>query len=318
MADMAGQTVSIEKHTLPLDVPEIFWNSCEGMMVIDGQRRIVAMNPALEQLTGYRSQDLTDESDCAALFACRDRHGCPLVKRPEECGGLKAILQMEPVRGEEYTIRTVTGRRVFIEASYTPVQLPGRPVWALVVLRDAAQKRRRQLLLARQAMTDPLTGLPNRIAFRNAAEREIKRARRFLRSLAIAMADLDRFKLYNDTHGHLEGDQMLKTVARLLKGGRRASDLVTRFGGDEFALLLPDTDVAGAEVVTERLRMAVAQLSCADRERLQALPSKPVTLSVGVAIFPGDGDIWQKLLGEADKRLYAAKHHGGNQVIGPE
>lgn len=154
-----------------MPVPEILWLSCDGMMVIDEHRRIVAMNPALERLTGHQAPHVVGKSVCGVLYDCHDLQGCPLMDRPGECPGLRAMARFEPVPEARYTILTAAGTRRTVSASYTPVQLkPGRPIWALVVMRDITRQHRREQALARLAMTDPLTALANRTAFRRAGK----------------------------------------------------------------------------------------------------------------------------------------------------
>lgn len=299
-------------------LPELLWQACDAMMVIDERRRILAVNPAMEQLTGRKKDDLVGRAECGIAFACQDLQGCSLAEHPWECPGLRAMRNFEPVRGAEYVLQIPPGKKRIVSSSYTPIQMPGRPVWALVILRDISQQKLREMRLVAQAKTDPLTALPNRTAFMENLRKELKRADRHGRPLAVAMADVDNFKEHNDRFGHLAGDDLLKSLARLLHIGRRLPDLVARYGGDEFVLLLPETDAAGAMVVAERFCNTVAHFPFPQREAAGALPPlKPIGISVGVAVFPADGGVPQQLLLCADKRLYEAKHLGGNRAVGP-
>ncbi|GEM_PF-6289713 len=162
--------------------------------------------------------------------------------------------------------------------------------------------------LLRQATMDLLTGLPNRASFLRSLPEHLARARRVPAPCAIAMADLDGFKTYNDRYGHHAGDALLAAIAGQLAAGHRGADLVARFGGDEFVLCIPDADGATAMAAAERLRKIVAEMAPAD---------PPVTISFGVAVCPDDGQAVEALLAKADERLYAAKRRGGNRVVGP-
>jgi diguanylate cyclase (GGDEF)-like protein len=157
--------------------------------------------------------------------------------------------------------------------------------------------------LRRIASHDPLTQLPNRRAFESTLRRELRRVDRTRTPLALLLMDLDEFKRLNDDHGHAAGDEGLREVARALVRTVRGSDHVFRWGGDEFAALLPDTDVAGAATMVERLRTAVADLET---------PGADLALSVGVAVHaPGDPLDEDALLSRADAAMYAAKRERG-------
>ncbi len=163
--------------------------------------------------------------------------------------------------------------------------------------------------LRRQATTDPLTGLGNRRQFFKEAGREIKRARRYGQPLSLVAIDLDHFKLVNDRHGHQAGDQVLVQVARAGRDTVRDTDLLARLGGEEFAVLLPETSLNQALVMAERLRQALAGVSVQDRNRKTS-----ITASLGVAQLGDDTATVDDLLNAADRRLYRAKELGRNRV----
>jgi len=154
------------------------------------------------------------------------------------------------------------------------------------------------------AYRDALTGLYNHRYFQEQLAHEVERAQRYGHQLAVLMLDVDRFKQVNDTYGHLMGDTLLNYVARLISAKVRSSDVAARYGGDEFAVVLPETDQAKAIAVAEKLRKAVSS----DRHWQGALLGNlGVGICFGVASFPDDGRTADDLLVCADRRLYAAK-----------
>ncbi|RME41138.1 MAG: diguanylate cyclase, partial [Deltaproteobacteria bacterium] len=160
--------------------------------------------------------------------------------------------------------------------------------------------------------TDELTGLANRRHFQLILKREAAQAQRFHSHFSLIMADIDHFKTYNDTHGHLKGDIVLKRVADILLQNTRGIDLVGRFGGEEFVILLPKTDKAGALAAAEKLRDQIASENFPGAEHSQ--PDGRLTLSLGVAEYPGDSTDIYELLDLADRALYRAKEKGRNRV----
>ncbi len=162
-----------------------------------------------------------------------------------------------------------------------------------IVLRD---NRRLYKQMEQQAVTDSLTGLYNRHFFNEALQREIKRADRYGYPLTILMMDVDNFKAYNDLHGHLKGDVLLKEIAAQIKSHVRASDLLARFGGDEFVLILPETDINQAQAIIKKLDAAVSETFSRDR----------LGISIGSALLQPDMTP-QSLLAEADRSLYRIK-----------
>lgn len=164
-------------------------------------------------------------------------------------------------------------------------------------------------IVKRQAVTDELTGLANRRSFRESLDTELLRAERFGSGLAVIVADLDDFKEVNDRFGHKTGDEVLRAFAEVLQGRIRTIDVAARIGGEEFAILLPQTDAPGAEALAENLRSAVAEL------RIPVGTDEiSLTSSFGVAAFPETQGA-EELMTAADLALYSAKRAGKDQVV---
>ena len=164
---------------------------------------------------------------------------------------------------------------------------------------------------ARLAVTDGLTGLFNHKRFQEGLAAEVGRATRYGHPLSLVLADIDHFKFFNDAHGHQAGDALLRNIASLFKAAARQYDLVARYGGDEFAFLLPQTDKRQATLLAERLCRIVERSSWEGEE---AVPGGKLTLSLGVASFPDDAGQASELVERTDQALYRAKKLGRNQV----
>jgi len=162
----------------------------------------------------------------------------------------------------------------------------------------------------RLSITDGLTGLWNRRQFDIRCVEELDRAGRFQERFAIALCDIDSFKLINDVHGHLTGDAVLVEIARRLVENTRGVDLVARYGGEEFGLVLPRTERSGALRAAEHVRSVVAATPV-----VTEVGAIPVSVSVGVACHPDDGATIQAVLAAADAALYEAKRTGKNRVV---
>jgi len=162
------------------------------------------------------------------------------------------------------------------------------------------------------SITDSLTGLFNRRYFEDRFFEELQRSKRHNLSFSLAMIDIDDFKLFNDTEGHLAGDDVLKAVSNVAKECLRVIDVIARFGGEEFAVIMPQTSKEEAFLVAERIRTEV-------KERIlrtwDAYPREHLTVSVGIATFPFDGEDRKELLRNADKALYRAKMEGKDKIV---
>ena len=179
----------------------------------------------------------------------------------------------------------------------------------LLVMNDITERKALEGELRRLANTDMLTGIANRRSFMESLRREIMRARRYGRPLSLLMLDVDHFKRINDTHGHPCGDEVLKKLAVTVRETLRDSDLFGRIGGEEFAVALPETPLAGALQNAERVRAEVgrAVVSFGGREIRFAV-------SIGAAALADGGEDMEGLFSRVDAALYRAKEGGRNRV----
>jgi len=187
------------------------------------------------------------------------------------------------------------------------VNLTGLYLLAYVGASVGREQRRARDAAIRMSTVDALTGLYNRSFFFTALEREIARGDRSGRAFCLVMLDLDDLKSVNDRYGHVAGDQVLRNVADIVRGGVRKIDVAARYGGDEFVALLPETDPTGGWVLAEKIRLTVAEQGFAGAE------PQP-TVSVGVVSYPADGRSADALLVSADRAMYASKRGGKNRV----
>jgi diguanylate cyclase (GGDEF)-like protein len=182
----------------------------------------------------------------------------------------------------------------------------------VIAIQAAQAVLRAQLFeqMEKMAITDGLTGLLNRRAFQTRADQALAQARRYKHKCSFIIADIDHFKAVNDTYGHAIGDLVLKEVARIIKDKARDTDTVARFGGEEFAVAMPETDLQGAEVIAERIRGAVMQAVFHSE-----LGPLKLTVSLGIATYPDHGEQTEVVVDLADQCLYHAKRHGRNQCV---
>jgi diguanylate cyclase (GGDEF)-like protein len=176
--------------------------------------------------------------------------------------------------------------------------------WASMAL----ENQRLSESIEKLAVTDDLTQVYNYRFIKTALRREIKRAGRFGQELSLVMIDVDNLKAYNDRHGHLRGSFLLKEIASLLAAGVRSFDLIAKYGGDEFTVILPQTGREGAMIVAERLRQAIAD------HTFPLAAQGAITISLGAATFPADETDGNGLIRAADRALYRAKQQGRNRV----
>jgi diguanylate cyclase (GGDEF)-like protein/PAS domain S-box-containing protein len=215
---------------------------------------------------------------------------------------------VQDIRDIEVRMKTAQGRVFIAELAAILLDYNGAPAF-LVALNDISQRKELEAELFRQASTDALTGISNRRHFQNLAEQEVRRARRFSRDLTAMMIDIDLFKPINDTFGHATGDTIIQGVVKRAIESLRQSDSIGRVGGEEFAVVLPETSSAAALDVAERLRAHIQE-----KPIIAGHVAVSCTVSIGIAqLSPQDSHI-EDLLHRADTALYAAKKNGRNRV----
>lgn len=181
--------------------------------------------------------------------------------------------------------------------------------YALTVALALQMFRRTELKLERMAQLDPLTQLYNRLSLDARANEEVARSRRYGDALSLMLVDIDHFKAINDAHGHATGDSALRQVAECIRDHLRQPDSAFRFGGEEFLVLMPHTDAAGAGAAAERMRGCIAGLEPGAGQR-----GPSITASVGVVEVFAEGETWEEALARADIALYKAKRKGRDRV----
>jgi diguanylate cyclase (GGDEF)-like protein/PAS domain S-box-containing protein len=265
-------------------------NSLPGIFfLVDEDGQDVLWNTNLETVTGYGGEELASMS-LFSLFDANSR----IAQGHAEC---------------EAIIVARDGRRIPFHIKGECIEMDSSPhVIGMGV--DITQRKRLEDELRRLATTDALTGAATRGHFFDSAELEIERTHRYQRPLSVMMLDIDHFKSINDSHGHAAGDTAIQKVVGVLKQLLRGEDLVGRLGGEEFGVLLPETDSERAVIVAERIREQISALHIVNGENRISL-----TVSIGVTEYQRFDTGIDALLLRADLALYSAKHGGRNRTV---
>ena len=284
-------------------------NMADGVYFVDPSRQITYWNQGAERITGYASdavvghrcfENILDHVDAAGNSLCHTI--CPLA----------ATMRDGEPRDVSVWLRHSEGYRKPVRVRTAPVRnQEGTIVGAVEVFSDdsavlRAEEDANQARL--DASTDALTGMPNRRLFDAALAGRIESLSRYGRQFGLLLVDIDRFKAMNDRYGHHFGDAILAGVAATLNGAVRAGDLVARWGGDEFAVLVESADEAALVETADRLLALVAQ----SEVRAEGQTAK-VSVSVGGALAASE-DVAESLFARADAALYRAKHAGRNRI----
>jgi diguanylate cyclase (GGDEF)-like protein/PAS domain S-box-containing protein len=277
----------------------IVTTAADGIAVVNAAGKIEFANPALAVLTGNAATALQGMPVQQLLRASADiEFWNVLCASTGDIRGDMTNLQMHA--------HTRNGAIIPVEIKVSRMTLDNSPKLT-VVIRDVSERARSEERMWRLAHFDELSGLPNRLLFRQLLEQAIRDANRERKSIAVLFIDLDRFKLINDTAGHDSGDMVLRQVAGRLRQCLREADLLSRFGGDEFAALLREIDdPEAARATAQRVLAAVAQPYDINGETYH------LSASVGISIYPGDSPDATALLRNAEVAMYRAKDQGKN------
>ncbi len=307
---------------IPGRVRDAFDSLAEGIVVLDQQEQVVLVNRAFEQATGKSSKQLLGRSVSRIGFVNRGETTSDLYPWQETVthsrlikGRLLALAEGE-FQDKTFSVSSApiideTGNTRGAMASFEDVsQLEKKKdelrhmVDSLSLSSEHIKKQNRELAVL--ATRDPLTGCFNRRSFLDLFESSWNAAKRYGHPLSAIMVDIDHFKSVNDDHGHSVGDEVLRRVAETLQETSRKSDIVCRFGGEEFVVLLPHTDIDDGEIAAEKLRAAIAGLKFSQLS---------TTASFGISALSEQPKDPQDLLDQADKCLYVAKRNGRDQVV---
>lgn len=280
-------------------------NTEEGVMVLGADRTIQSVNPAFERITGFKLSEVRGQNP--RMLGGTD-HAKPgfiesILEELQSQGKWEGTLPARRSDGEQYPQDTTVN---VVRNAQGEIQ------HYAVVFRDATRQKQLEERLRLLSATDGLTQVANRRWFDETLEREWNRALRDASTLSLILADIDHFKRYNDTYGHVAGDECLKQVANAMRAClHRAGDFVARYGGEEFALILPATDAPHAVEMAERIRSAILALGIVHAHN-SAGPVVSVSLGVASVVpdRPCDG---VPLVEAADRALYLAKHGGRNR-----
>ena len=278
--------------------------SHDALITINSAGKILFWNPSAERIFGYASGEAKGQDLHELLAGQTDEEQAKKGLRQFAHSGKGAIME----RTREVMARHKDGHFFPVELSVASFRLNGE--WLAVgSVRDITARKEAERKLQEMAMLDGLTGIFNRRYFLELSEQEFKRCRRYHRPLSLIMFDIDHFKQVNDTYGHDAGDTVLQAVTQTGRSILREADIFGRIGGEEFAIILPETNLVSGRHVADRLRCAISNLKIHAHETLIH-----ITSSMGVAGINHEIHSIEMLLRCADQALYRAKNAGRNRV----
>lgn len=297
-------TNTMPEDDSPKPSPDAFQS---GALITDQNRKVVyanayftdELNWKLDILIGKSSDDLFTYS--SKIFC--ESYLMPLLLHEKKCEEMQLALLDGNGTRVPVIISAKMNQQGHIYWSFFNASKRDRLYEELIDVRKKLESQAK--LLESMSSTDELTGLMNRREMNKRTAIIIKQANRFKHSLAVLLVDIDHFKNINDSFGHLEGDRVLKELGLHLQTFGRETDLIARFGGEEFLLMLPDTNIDDAKVFAQKLHSLVSSVT---------VNGLPITISIGITMGSQDADL-QTLTLQADQALYAAKEGGRNKTV---
>ncbi|MEH6579073.1 MAG: sensor domain-containing diguanylate cyclase [Amphritea sp.] len=277
----------------------------DPVIAVDDAGYISLFNPAAERLLGYMAEQVVGVMHISSVYPSEE----------EAKKIMRLILSGQQgdygkVEGYETFIITNSAERVPIRLSAALIGEKGAYKGSIGFFHDLTQQKSLEATLKKQSITDDMSGLYNQRYFYSQVAREMERAKRYGSELSLVCIDLDGFKLVNDRLGHLEGDQIIRSIGDLMGRGLRESDMAFRYGGDEFMLLLPNTNVEHAMQLANRMRY-MFNTSCTYSPEFSDDSGVVVSMSLGVATSRGAEPV-DYFIQRADMAMYRAKNIGGN------
>jgi diguanylate cyclase (GGDEF)-like protein/PAS domain S-box-containing protein len=291
MRDLANSQRDIE--SILKNMPDVFYRT-------DMQGFITLMSPSCKDVLGYEADEMIGRP--LANFYCT----------PDEREKIVSAIQQGQGKSRQVEACLIhkDGSKIWISTNaYMRLDENGQAIGVEGIARNITQRKTMEDKLTTLARIDDLTQVCNRRYFYEEAEKQLMLAQRYQRPMALLMLDLDHFKQVNDTHGHRAGDDLLIHFAHICRSTIRETDIIGRTGGEEFAILLPETGLDAASLLAERIRSNVESSSVAFNHAILTY-----TVSVGVAVRDTEDLNIEKMLSHADKALYAAKKAGRNCI----
>ncbi|MCL6560828.1 MAG: diguanylate cyclase, partial [Firmicutes bacterium] len=281
-------------------------HSHNAVITFDAKGQINSFNLVAEDVFGILSKDVIGKNYKEVFTGGEGVSGVPLALPVEE-----VLSSGKGVCSEEKSFTEPRGWVTNLLIDCFPLRHGRRTVGAVVIARDISHRKIIEEKLRSAVVRDGLTNLYNHKYLKERLEMEVAAAAKNGAPLSLLLIDIDNFKHCNDNHGHLYGDQILKIFANILTAAVRNSDIVGRYGGDEFSVILPGEDVQSAREIAERIRKAVQNYDFPKREYL---PAGRLTVSIGIAVFPDNTKNAYDLIKLADEALYEAKRSTKNKV----